>query len=44
MEMFTEWLANQPRADLSKRHFDPSQLFATAYEFMIIGAYADSGE
>ncbi len=44
MEMFTEWLANQPRADLSKRHFDASQLFATAHEFVIIGAYADCTE
>jgi hypothetical protein len=41
MEIFTEWLADQPGADLSKRHFDASRLFATAYEFVIIGAYAD---
>ena len=44
METFAEWLAKQPGADLTKRHFDASRLFATAYEFMIIGAYADSGE
>lgn len=44
MEIFAEWLANQPGAELSKRQFDASRLFATAFEFMIIGAYAESGE
>jgi hypothetical protein len=44
MEMFEEWLAKQPQACLTMRSFDASRLFATAYEFMIIGAYADSVE
>jgi len=42
MEVFAEWLAKQPGADLSKRHFDAKRLFATAYEYTLIGAYADS--
>ena len=40
MKIFAEWLAKQPGAELSTRQFDPSRLFATAFEFMIIGAYA----
>lgn len=44
MEMFADWLGRQSGADLSKRQFDASRLFATAYEFTIIGAYADSGQ
>ena len=42
MEVFAEWLAKQPGADLSNRHFDAERLFATAYEYTIIGAFADS--
>ena len=42
MKTFAEWLATRTGRDLSKYHFDPSRLFATAYEFMIIGAYVDS--
>ncbi len=42
MEVFAAWLAKQPWADLSKRHFDAKRLFATAYEYTLIGAYADS--
>lgn len=41
MEIFAEWLAKQPGAELSTRQFDASGLFATAYEFTIIGASAD---
>jgi hypothetical protein len=41
MEIFAEWLAKRPGAELSTRQFDASGLFATAYEFTIIGAYAD---
>jgi hypothetical protein len=41
MDVFAEWLAKQPGVDLSKRQFDVSRLFATAYEYVIIGAYAD---
>jgi hypothetical protein len=42
MEMFADWLAKQTGANLPERRFDASRLFATAYEFTIIGAYADS--
>jgi hypothetical protein len=41
MAVFAEWLADQPGAGLPGRRFDASRLFATAYEFTIIGAYAD---
>jgi hypothetical protein len=39
---FADWLAKQPGANLSRRNFDASRLFATAYEYTIIGAYAAS--
>lgn len=42
MEVFKVWLDAQPGANLSKRPYDASRLFATAYEYMIIGAYAIS--
>ena len=42
MKDFESWLAEQPSANLSRRNFDASRLFATAYEYTIIGAYADS--
>jgi hypothetical protein len=42
MKGFESWLAEQPSANLSMRNFDASRLFATAYEYTIIGAYADS--
>lgn len=41
MKVFEGWLAEQPTANLSTRNFDASRLFATAYEYTIIGAYAD---
>jgi len=41
MKAFESWLAEQPTANLSKRNLDVSRLFATAYEYAIIGAYAD---
>jgi hypothetical protein len=44
MEIFSEWLAKQPGAELSNRHLNARQLFSTAYEYTIIGAYADSVE
>lgn len=44
METFAEWLAKQPGADLPKRRFAATRLFAMAYEYSIIGAYADSTE
>jgi hypothetical protein len=42
MKAFESWLAKQPGANLPTRNFDASRLFATAYEFTIIGAFADS--
>lgn len=42
MNVFEGWLAKQPSANLSVRNFDASRLFATAYEYTIIGAYACS--
>ncbi len=42
MKAFEGWLAKQPSAKLSTRTFDASRLFATAYEYTIIGAYAHS--
>jgi hypothetical protein len=42
MKDFESWLAEQPGANLSRRNFDALRLFATAYEYTIIGAYADS--
>jgi hypothetical protein len=42
MKVFEGWLSTQPSANLSTRNFDASRLFATAYEYTIIGAYADS--
>jgi hypothetical protein len=41
MQSFVEWLEEQPGADLSRRAFDASALYATAFEYTIIGAYAD---
>ncbi len=42
METFTKWLADQSRTDLSSRRLDARRMFAAAYEYTIIGAYADS--
>jgi hypothetical protein len=42
MKVFEGWLAKQQGANLSTRNFDASRLFATAYEYTIIGASADS--
>ncbi len=41
MSVFEGWLAKQPGANLSTRSFEASRLFATAYEYTIIGAYAE---
>ncbi len=42
MNVFEGWLGKQPSANLSARSFHASRLFATAYEYTIIGAYAQS--
>jgi hypothetical protein len=42
MANFVRWLGKQTGADLPRRSFDPGRLYATAFEYMIIGAYADS--
>jgi hypothetical protein len=41
MQVFVDWLARQPGAELSKRNFNPLKLYATAFEFTVIGATAD---
>ena len=38
MEVFEEWLANQRGSRLSGRRFDARTLYATAFEFIAIGA------
>jgi hypothetical protein len=42
MEVFADWLGEQPGANLVQRTFDASRLYSTAFEFTIIGAYVDS--
>jgi hypothetical protein len=42
MKVFEGWIARQHGTNLLKRNFDASRLFATAYEYTIIGASADS--
>ncbi len=39
MGVFVDWLDRQPGAELQRRAFDPSTLWATAYEFTAIGAW-----
>lgn len=39
MQVFLYWLDRQPGADLKRRTFDASRLFATAFEFTAIGAW-----
>jgi hypothetical protein len=41
MQSFCEWLNEQPGAELNRRAFDPSRIYGTAFEYTIIGAYAD---
>jgi hypothetical protein len=38
MNVFVEWLDKQPGTDLSRRSFDVKTLYATAFEFIAIGA------
>ena len=40
MQVFVEWLARQPGVDLARQKFDAATLYATAFEFTIIGATA----
>ena len=40
MQVFVEWLARQPGVDLGRQKFDAATLYATAFEFTIIGATA----
>ena len=42
MQNFAGWLSEFTAADLPRGSFDLSTLYATAFEFTIIGAYADS--
>jgi hypothetical protein len=43
-EDFVEWLRGQPGADLERRTFDASHLYATAFEFTAIGAWRMEAE
>ena|SRR5271157_3973139 len=38
MPVFKEWLDNQPRSQLLKRRFDPTTLYARAFEYTAVGA------
>ena len=38
MQVFKDWLGRQPAAELDKRSFDPTSLYATAFEITAIGA------
>ena len=40
MQVFVDWLAQQPGVDLRNRKFDPATLYATAFEFTVVGATA----
>jgi hypothetical protein len=42
MQAFADWLDKQQASELAARGLDGTRLQATAYEFTIIGAYADS--
>jgi hypothetical protein len=42
MQVFVEWLENQPGVELRRRQFDAATLYATAFEFIAIGAAAVS--
>jgi hypothetical protein len=42
MQVFVDWLDKQPGTELSKRRFDVTALYATAFEFTAIGAAAAS--
>jgi hypothetical protein len=39
MSVFVDWLGRQPGAELHRRSFDPFTLYATAFEFTVIGAW-----
>jgi len=41
MQVFVDWLSKQPGAELSRRPFDSALLYATAFEFIAIGAALD---
>ncbi len=42
MEVFADWLDKDPRTRLPEWRFDPRTLYATAFEFTVIGAEAES--
>ena len=43
MQVFVEWLAEQPGTDLSRRKFDPKTLYARAFEYTVVGAAQAEG-
>jgi hypothetical protein len=42
MQVFVEWLERQPGVELRRRQFHAATLYATAFEFTVIGAAAAS--
>jgi hypothetical protein len=42
MDVFVDWLGKQPGTRIPKRSFDVTMLYATAFEFTVIGASAAS--
>jgi len=40
MQVFIEWLARQPGMEVHRRKFDPSTLYASAFEYTAVGATA----
>jgi len=43
MQVCAEWLAEQPGANLDRRKFDPTTLYARAFEYTAIGAAKAEG-
>ncbi len=43
MQVFTGWLGEQPGADLGRRNFDVTTLYARAFEYTAVGAAQAEG-
>jgi hypothetical protein len=43
MQVFTDWLGEQPGTDLSRRKFDAKTLHARAFEYTVVGAATAEG-
>jgi len=42
MQVFKDWLTKQPGTEMAKRRFDPTTLYARAFEYTATGAAAAS--